>query len=833
MKPDLLHRIFAPPTFKDDYNGVIAKFLNAILVTLITVVSLLLLYRLLTGGFLIKSPELILLSVIVINFMLLIYMRKGYVFQASIMLVFAMWAVMTYQSWIADGVYDLAVVSYIIIILMTSVLTNWRLTVILTLMSILSVWGMSIFHNNSIAVPHVDVPTGIARDLTVIYILAFLLIFYLVDTLRTSMQKTDREFQERIRTEQSLHEREEGFRKIFHISPVAICVTALADGRLIEANDAFWRLTGFNSQEAIGRTTIDMKFWKDQEDRLRFVRKLVEKRSLKNPSYELVNENGRKRITIAFYELIDYRMEPAVLTMYYDVSEQQSIQKALQASEEKYRNFVGQSLEGVWLLAFDRPIPTNLPPREQVELIYRYGYFAECNNVLARMYGFKSGDEFRGTRLFSPELGMTVDTVDNEITLKFVENGYRSENRESSRVNKDGEIVYYLNNVVGVVQDGFLTGMWGTQLDITALKNAEAAQRQSEGRLQALLDAIPDMIFELKRDGTITRFIPSITNEPLLPPEEFIGKTIAQILPSLADQTAFAITRALESGQLNAFEYQLQVGGEIRTYEARITPAGPDLVVAMVRDVTLRKWAESERDRLIDELESKNAELERFTYTVSHDLKSPLITIRGFLGFIREDIQRGNVQRLDADMQRIHDATDKMQRLLGDLLELSRIGRLVNKPVPIQMNTLVGEVAEFLHGRIHQGNITVRVGEDLPNVFGDRQRIFEVLQNLLDNAAKFMGDQPDPCIEIGQNGELEDKPVFFVRDNGIGIAPEYKDRIFGLFEKLNSQTEGTGIGLALVKRIIEFHGGRIWVESELGRGTTFFFTLPTQPGRER
>jgi signal transduction histidine kinase len=119
--------------------------------------------------------------------------------------------------------------------------------------------------------------------------------------------------------------------------------------------------------------------------------------------------------------------------------------------------------------------------------------------------------------------------------------------------------------------------------------------------------------------------------------------------------------------------------------------------------------------------------------------------------------------------------------------------------------------------------------ENLPTIFGDRQRIHEVLQNLIDNAAKFMGDQPSPRIDIGQQGELQGKPVFFVRDNGIGISPQYKDRIFGLFDKLDGQTEGTGVGLALVKRIVEFHGGRVWVESEPGTGSTFFFTLPTQP----
>jgi signal transduction histidine kinase len=253
------------------------------------------------------------------------------------------------------------------------------------------------------------------------------------------------------------------------------------------------------------------------------------------------------------------------------------------------------------------------------------------------------------------------------------------------------------------------------------------------------------------------------------------------------------------------------------------------MVMAMVRDITMRKWVEAERENLIEELELKNAELERFTYTVSHDLKSPLFTIRGFLGFLKEDAQKGDMERVEKDIQRIVNATDKMYELLGDLLELSRIGRLINEPVDVPFNDLVSEAIELLQGRITQGGIKVTVQENLPTVHVDRQRILEVLQNLMDNAAKFMGDQPAPEIGIGQRGVINNMPVFYVHDNGMGIASEFNETIFGLFNKLNSQTEGTGIGLAIVKRIVEFHGGRVWVESEPGRGATFLFTLPTQP----
>ena len=235
------------------------------------------------------------------------------------------------------------------------------------------------------------------------------------------------------------------------------------------------------------------------------------------------------------------------------------------------------------------------------------------------------------------------------------------------------------------------------------------------------------------------------------------------------------------------------------------------------------------RKNLITELENKNAELERFTYTVSHDLKSPLFTIRGFLGYLEKDAMNGDGERLKNDIQRISEATDRMHRLLNELLELSRIGRMKNESTHIPFEEIVREAVEMVAGSLLARGINMHIEEEMPAVYGDRPRLVEILQNLLDNACKFMGDQPDPRIQVGHLGEEGDRSIFFVRDNGIGLAPEHFERIFGLFNKLDPRSEGTGIGLSLVQRIIEVHGGRIWVESEAGKGTTFLFTLPTQP----
>jgi signal transduction histidine kinase len=226
------------------------------------------------------------------------------------------------------------------------------------------------------------------------------------------------------------------------------------------------------------------------------------------------------------------------------------------------------------------------------------------------------------------------------------------------------------------------------------------------------------------------------------------------------------------------------------------------------------------------DLAAKNAELERFTYTVSHDLKSPLVTIRGFAGLAGNDLATGNLERVRQDLGRIVAAADKMHRLLDDLLELSRVGRVVHPPEDVPLGDLVWEAIELVKGQLGQYQVAVDIAPDLPVVRADRRRLLEALQNLVENAAKFTAGSAEPRITIGARQDGDER-VFFVRDNGRGVEPRFLERVFDLFEKLDPAVEGTGVGLALVRRIVEAHGGRAWAESEgLGHGATFCFTLP-------
>ena len=336
---------------------------------------------------------------------------------------------------------------------------------------------------------------------------------------------------------------------------------------------------------------------------------------------------------------------------------------------------------------------------------------------------------------------------------------------------------------------------------------------------------------EPKAEGGFERFYRILNSgEPLVADRTFVDAFEKQYLRSIGVKALLEMRVIVNGQQWGTLGFdditneRAWTAAEIDVLKVAASMLGAAIKRQMDEAVLQREL--EQRKELIAELESKNEELERFTYTVSHDLKSPLVTISGFLGFLEQDALSGRVERVKQDSRRIHEAVLKMQRLLNELLELSRIGRMMNPPLDVSMNDLIQEALEIVRGRLDERDITVQIHAELSSVHGDKPRLVEVLQNLIDNAAKYMGDQPNPTIEIGQRGEENGKPIFYVCDNGIGIAPEHHERVFGLFNKLDVKTEGTGVGLALVRRIVEVHGGRIWVESELGRGSTFLFTLP-------
>ncbi|MDH3957040.1 MAG: ATP-binding protein, partial [Desulfobacteraceae bacterium] len=237
---------------------------------------------------------------------------------------------------------------------------------------------------------------------------------------------------------------------------------------------------------------------------------------------------------------------------------------------------------------------------------------------------------------------------------------------------------------------------------------------------------------------------------------------------------------------------------------------------------------EKKLEATLAELADKNTELETFVYTVSHDLKTPIVTIEGFIGALREDFGDLIDENAEKYLNYMSDASRKMEVLINDLLYLSRIGRLPERKGEFSFDDLMKKVLKTLQPHIDESGVTLNVEKGLPLIYGEIERLGQVIENLLSNAVKYMGkENPAPRIDVGVM-EQGGQKVFFVRDNGIGIEKHYYSKIFEIFQRLPSGKKiggGTGVGLTIVKRIIEHHGGIIWLESEPGKGTTFYFTL--------
>ena len=382
-------------------------------------------------------------------------------------------------------------------------------------------------------------------------------------------------------------------------------------------------------------------------------------------------------------------------------------------------------------------------------------------------------------------------------------------------------------------------------LDISELKRAEEELRWNSALLEAQVESSLDGILVV--DGQGKRII---TNQRLLDlwnvPKSIIDQDKDEALleyvvgriknPSqFLEKVTYLYHHPDETSRdeiefkdgLVMDRYSSPVSGRDGRYYGRIWTFRD--ITDRKRDVEeLRKAHDElemrEKERTV-ELEVRNAEMERFIYTVSHELRSPLISASGIVGFLRQDLEQGDAKRTETDLKLMERAMTKMDQLLGEILDLSRIGRVANPPADVPFGEIVTEALDQEAEKLRLKDVEVSVASDLPKVHVDRTRIVEVLVNLIENSIRYIGDQPQPRIEIGHRLD-GDQVVFIVQDNGIGIDPSQHEKVFGLFYRVDGKGGGTGVGLTLVNRIIEVHGGRIWIESELRKGCTVCFTLP-------
>jgi PAS domain S-box-containing protein len=614
---------------------------------------------------------------------------------------------------------------------------------------------------------------------------------------------------DRRRVEQAVRESESRYRQLFEDNPHPMWVYDLKSLRFLEVNSAAVAKYGYSKEEFLSMTLADIR---PPED----VAALYENLQL---SQGVFQQSGpwRHRLKdgrVIYVDISSHTLTtagaPARLVLAQDITERKQAEEALLESEERFRSLVRNSSDIVTvftpegIVTYQSPALRRVLGYEPDELIGRNGFdYVHPDDRQVALEAFKS--------ILKPNSGP------NTAEYRFR--------------HADGSWVFIESVGSNHLEDPAIRGLIVNSRDISERKRAQEALRESEARFRRLADNIADgiTIIEGGRAVYVNRRACEIFGYSR---EEFMNMSGFDLA---AKEERERLQRLQEQVQqtgipLDELEYWIVRKDGARRYIHNHYSAYYENGRVVGRfvattDITDRKRAEQERETLISDLEAKNAELEGFTYTVSHDLKSPLVTIKGFLGYIERDAETGNLERLRGDTRRISIAVDRMELLLSDLLKLSRIGRFVNPSEIIPFDEVAREAVELAAGRIRDRGIAVDLHPRLPAVYGDRQRLVEALQNLIDNAARFMGDQHDPRIEIGQRGEENGSPVFYVQDNGMGIAPEHHEKVFGLFNKLDPAMDGTGVGLSIVKRVIELHGGRIWVESGPGKGSTFYFTL--------
>ncbi|MBN1763608.1 MAG: PAS domain S-box protein [Methanomicrobia archaeon] len=628
---------------------------------------------------------------------------------------------------------------------------------------------------------------------------------------------------ERKRAEDVLRENEEKYKTLVENAPFGIYYSDVK-GAFLYGNEKAEEIVGYKRDELIGKNYLKLKLLdpKGLSKAIKLLALNALGRATGPDEFVLYRKDGSKRSVEIWTQMVTINGEKVVLGMVEDITERNRAAETLRKSKEHLEVILRTMPFGIFTVDLEKKITS----------------WSHGAKILT---GLRAEDVIGKT---CTEIWKCTACLEN--CCLYAGGVKKPVYRKECQITVGGRALTVSKNV------DFLKDKEGHVIGGLETFEDDSERKSAEEKLARIIDGSSIPTFVINSEHKITHWNTAVESLTGVKREDVIGTdkqwipfypkkrpVMADLIVDCAPKREFKRRygdkykkSALIEGAYEALDYffaQKNRGKWLLFTAAPLRDSKGSIIGAIetLQDITERRQAEREREQLLKELEAKNNELEHFTYTVSHDLQSPLFGIRGFTTLALEDLEQDDTANLANELMQIEKSAIKMEHLLNDTLQLSRIGRVVNPPSDTPFEGIVKEALEQTAGKLSLNNIEVSVADDFPTVHVDRMRIVEVLVNLITNSINYRGEQPHPKIEIGHRLDGQET-VFFVKDDGIGIGPSQHEKVFDLFYKVNTTSTGTGAGLAIVKRIIEVHGGRIWIESEEGKGCTVCFTLPVQ-----